>query len=130
DDQAQQAIANGESELERFDSSMIQQMSGYKMLFEGFTRMSTDAINQYIQKAKEKADADLAAGLISQKSYDLVIKAINNAKGALNAAIPNQLRGFAQVFKDLSSATDGLSSGLSDVLNILGDMVNAAADVK
>jgi tape measure domain-containing protein len=130
EDQAQQAIANGEAELERFDSSMIQQISGYKMLFEGFTRMSTDAINEYIQKAKQKADADLAAGLISQKAYHLVIKAINNAKANLNAAIPNQLRGFAQIFRDLASQTDGLSSGLTNVLSILGDMVSSAADVK
>jgi tape measure domain-containing protein len=130
DEQANQAIANGAADLEQFDSNMIQQIAGYKMLFEGFTRMSTDAIDQYIRKAKEKADADLAAGLISQKAYDIVIKAINNAKGALNAAIPNQLRGFAQIFRDLASTTDGLSSGLTNVLNILGDMVSAAADVK
>lgn len=130
DDQAQQAIANGQADLEQFDANTIQQIDGYKKLFEGFTRISTEAIDQYIQKAKQKADADLAAGLISQKAYDLVIKAINNAKANLNAAIPNQLRGFAQIFKDLASSTDGLSAGLTNVLNTLGDMVNAAADVK
>jgi tape measure domain-containing protein len=128
--QAEQAIANGKEELERFDQNTIQQIAGYKKLFDGFTRMSTDAITEYIQKAKQKANADLAAGLLTRKAYDLVIKAINNAKASLNDAIPSQLRGFAQIFKDLASSSNGLSSGLTNVLNILGDMVSAAADVK
>jgi tape measure domain-containing protein len=130
DNQAAMAIAYGNKELEQFDSNTIQQIEGYRFLFEGFTRMSTEAIDQYIQKAKQKADTDLALGLITQKAYDQVIEAINNSKGALNSAIPTQLRGFAQIFKDLASSTDGLSKGLTNVLNILGDMVNAAADVK
>ena len=129
-DEADQALANGKIALENYDLNAIQQISGYKKLFDGFTRMSGAAIREYIQKAKDRAAVDLANGKISQKAYDEITAAIRNANFALSSALPEKLREVGSIFKELASSTDGLSSGLTNVLNVLGDMVNAAADVK
>lgn len=130
EEMAKQAEINGKQQLDAFDSGIVKQLSGYEKLFEGFIRMSVKETQAYIDNAKKKVAIDLANGKITQKAYDEVIAAINNAQNALNSKFPEQLQKASEIFKELASDAELFGEGLANSLDVIGDMVGAVGNVK
>jgi hypothetical protein len=128
-EQADQELLNRSESLKQFDNTIIHQLQQYRFLFDGFRDMSATAIKEYIANARQKAEVDLQTGAITKEAYDATIKAAKEAAAVLDSRLPNSLREASNIFKDLANSTDGLSDGLTNVLNILADMTDAAADV-
>ncbi|QTE39517.1 tape measure protein [Mucilaginibacter gossypii] len=128
-DQADQAIKNGEQELNDFESNKVKQLDEYKHLYDQYQQLRDKDLRDYIAKAQAKAKVDLDSGKINKSTYNEIQRLSSNTLKELDSKLFDNLNNYASGFDSVAGALQNVNGVLAGILSNLGGSIREFANI-
>lgn len=130
-DEADRIEKQGEAELDQLVLNNQAKIDSYKDLNDQIANLTVAQATLRIKQARATADAEFAAGQITEQAYKRIITIIDAAeKKIAGNTFVQGLSALSSVFSTLAQDTQGFNSGLSSVFNTLSRITATAASLK
>lgn len=121
----------GESELDQLNLHNQQVVESYRNLANDIEQLTVEQAITRIKEAEATANAEYAAGKISEEAYKKIIALINQASTTIKSnAIVNGLDAIASGFSTIAQSLEPLNSGLANTFNNIAQGFKVVADMQ